>query len=64
MDLTLEELQLIPKDVSPHQFEEIGVYKNVTVQVLRCLHCGELSVGWIKQPDTKIIYEKDESNGR
>lgn len=60
MNINYEEMQLYPKDVSPHRFEEIGVYKNVTVQILRCPHCGEISVGWIRQPDTKIVYEKEE----
>lgn len=59
MSIRFEEVQLIPKDVSQHQFEEVGVYKNVTVQVLRCPHCGEVSIGWIKQPNTEVIYEKE-----
>ncbi len=60
MNINYEEMQLYPKNVSPHCFEEIGVYKNVTVQILRCPHCGEISVGWIRQPDTEIVYEKEE----
>lgn len=64
MNIHLEEVQFVPKNVSQHQFEEVGVYKNVTVQVLRCPHCGEVSIGWMKQPNTEIVYEKDESNGR
>lgn len=49
--------------VSPCAFEEVGIYKNVTVQVLRCKHCGELSIGWYRQPDTEVLYEKGESYG-
>ena len=62
MDINIEKTELVPQNVSQHQFEEVGVYKNVTVQVLRCPHCGEVSIGWMKQPDTKVVYEKDESN--
>lgn len=61
MDFQFEELQFIPKDVLPHKFEEVGIYKNVTVQVLRCPHCGEVSVGWISQSDTEIVYEKEDN---
>ena len=60
MKINYEEMQLYPKNVSPHRFEEIGVYRNVTVQILRCPHCGEISVGWIRQPDTEVVYEKEE----
>lgn len=55
MNINYEEMQLCPKNVSPHRFEEIGVYKNVTVQILRCPHCGEISIGWIRQPDTEEL---------
>lgn len=46
--------------VSPCSFEEIGIYKNVTVQILRCKHCGELSIGWIRQDNTEPILEIEE----
>lgn len=59
MNINYEKMQLYPKNVSPHRFEEIGVYKNVTVQILRCPHCGEVSIGWIKQPNTETVYEKE-----
>ena len=59
MDIHFEQLELISKDVANHKFEEVGVYKNVTVQVLRCPHCGEVSIGWIRQPDTEILFEKE-----
>lgn len=62
MNLSFEQLHLISKDVSPHQFKEIGVYKNVTVQILQCPHCGEISVGWMKQPNTEVVYEKEEDD--
>lgn len=59
MDIHFEQLHYAPKNVSQHMFEEVGIYKNVTVQVLRCPHCGEISVGWFTQPDTEVIFEKD-----
>lgn len=59
MDIHFEQLELVNKDVVNHKFEEVGVYKNVTVQVLRCPHCGEVSIGWIRQPNTETLFEKE-----
>lgn len=32
-----------------------AVYKNVTVEILRCPICGKREIGWYKQPDTEEI---------
>lgn len=42
-------------EASPHAFELDGRYKNVTVEILRCKNCGEVSIGWYRQDDTEEI---------
>lgn len=32
--------------------EEVRIYRNVTVQVLRCKRCGRESIGWYRQENT------------
>ena len=39
-------------ELSPCDFEEVGIYRNVTVQVLRCKRCGRESIGWYRQENT------------
>lgn len=41
--------------LSPHAFELTEKYKNVTVEILRCKHCGEVSIGWYRQEDTEEV---------
>ena len=40
-------------ELSPCKFVEAGVFRNVTVQLLRCEKCGEYSFAWWKQPNTE-----------
>ena len=42
-------------------FEEVGVYKNVTVQILRCKDCGRISIGWLRQDNTEEVYDSEQS---
>ena len=44
-------------ELSPHEFVLDEKYKNVTVEILRCKKCGEISIGWYKQEDTEEILE-------
>ena len=44
--------------VSLHDYEEVEVIENVTVQILRCKRCGHLSIGYWRggiddRPDQK-----------
>ena len=39
--------------LSPHPFRLAQRLKNVTVEILECPECGEISVGWIRQEDTE-----------
>lgn len=34
--------------VSLHEYEEVEVIENCTVQILRCKACGKLSWGWYR----------------
>lgn len=42
-------------ELSPHKFQEEMKLKNVTVQILRCKDCGEVSIGWYRQTNTEIL---------
>lgn len=33
--------------------EDIELHKNVTVIVSKCSNCGEISLGWYRQPNTE-----------
>ena len=43
----------IPLD--PCRYEVIEKFKNVTVEVRRCVKCGNIDVAWIKQDDTERV---------
>ena len=45
-------------ELSPHRFEVHQKLKNVTVEILKCTECGEISIGWIPQADTEDITEE------
>jgi len=44
-------------ELSPHKFVLEKRLRNVTVEILRCTECGEVSVGWRKQDNTEDITE-------
>lgn len=45
-------------------YEVLEVYKNVTVEILKCKKCGNISIGWYKQPDTiELNAEEWEARG-
>lgn len=41
--------------ISPCSFELTGTYKNVTVEILTCTKCGNVSIGWYPQENTVRI---------
>ena len=41
--------------LDPCQYELTEKYKNVTVEILTCPKCGDVSVGWYKQDNTEEI---------
>lgn len=40
------------------KYELVEKYKNVTVEILRCPICGEMSIGWYRQDNTEDILER------
>lgn len=44
-------------ELSPHIYEQTQLLHNVTVEVLKCKKCGEVSIGWYRQDNT---YEEGE----
>lgn len=46
-------------ELSPHKFKLEQKLRNVTVEILRCEECGEVSIGWYRQEDTEEVEEDD-----
>lgn len=46
-------------DLSPHNFVTVQILKNVTIEVVRCTVCGEISTAWYRQEDTEDITHED-----
>lgn len=44
-------------ELSPHPFKLSQKLKNVTVEILECPVCGEVSIGWYRQDNTEEINE-------
>ena len=44
-------------ELSPHIYEQKQLLHNVTVEILKCKKCGEISIGWYRQDDT---YEEND----
>lgn len=42
-------------ELSPHRFVLEKRLKNVTIEILRCKECGEVSIGWYRQDDTEEL---------
>lgn len=47
--------------LDPCQFEEDEVWTNVTVQILKCKKCGEVSIGWYKNSNSKKVDSLEEA---
>lgn len=42
-------------EMNPCDFKLVLRYENVTVEILECKKCGDVSIGWHRQKDTKEI---------
>ena len=42
-------------ELDPCKYVLVEKYKNVTVEVLKCPVCGEVTIGWYKQDNTEEI---------
>lgn len=45
-------------ELDPCIYEDIEVYRNVTVIVSRCKRCGNIVISWKRQEDTEDITEE------
>ena len=50
-----EEISIMGIPLDPCRYEVIEKFKNVTVEVRRCVKCGNIDVAWIKQDDTERV---------
>ncbi len=41
--------------LDPCLYEPIEIYKNVTVEILRCKRCGNIDIQWIRQDNTEKV---------
>ena len=48
--------------VDPCVYETEAVYKNVTVEILKCRNCGHVDVTWYAQENTEDITEEWEED--
>ena len=46
-------------ELDPCEYEDIEVWRNVTVVVSRCIHCGHIEISWHKQDDTEEVDPED-----
>ena len=42
-------------ELDPCEYEVVEVYRNVTVEVLRCRRCGHIEITWRRQSDTEEV---------
>lgn len=42
-------------ELSPHMFILEQKLRNVTIEILRCPTCGEVSIGWYRQSNTEEV---------
>ena len=42
-------------EMKPHAYRLKQKLKNVTVEILECSECGDVSIGWYRQEDTEEI---------
>ena len=46
-------------ELDPCIYEVIEKYKNVTVEIIKCKHCGHTEIVWYRQDDTEEILEDE-----
>ena len=42
-------------EMDPCFYQDIAIYRNVTVVISKCKHCGNIDVSWFRQEDTEEI---------
>ena len=44
-------------ELDPCVYRDVQIFRNVTVVVSRCVKCGNINIGWIRQPDTETVLD-------
>lgn len=47
-------------EVSPHTYKLVQTLRNVTIEILECKYCGDISIAWYRQDDTEEVNEDNE----
>ena len=45
--------------LDPCVYQTTEIYTNVTVEVRRCIKCGNVDIVWIRQEDTEKVVGED-----
>lgn len=49
-------------ELDPCIYEDVQIFKNVTVVISRCVRCGNLVLGWSRQDNTEIVLDLLDGN--
>ena len=53
-------IRLGDRVLDPCQYVLSEIHKNVTVEIIKCKVCGDVSVGWRRQENTEDILIEEE----
>ena len=45
-------------ELDPCQYKEILRLRNVTISILKCEKCGNISIGWMRQENTEEVEDE------
>lgn len=46
-------------ELDPCIYQVVEKYKNVTIEIIKCKHCGNIEINWYRQDDTEEILEDE-----
>lgn len=46
-------------ELDPCIYETTEIYTNVTIEVRKCIKCGNVDIVWIRQEDTEKVVGED-----
>ena len=44
-------------ELDPCVYRDVQIFRNVTVVISRCVKCGNINIGWTRQPDTETVLD-------
>ena len=44
-------------ELDPCVYQDVQIFRNVTVVISRCVKCGNINIGWTRQPDTETVLD-------